>query len=179
MFTQSYTTTLYYNYAFLVLGLLALSYLINKLIDARSRWLSVWWLNNATTINSLHNITTNRNLSKAKKKRLIETFALKMPSPLALFFTRKPFDLLDYFSKKEVEYFTDNTTDFNNRKKAASPINGSTKFNTPAENHINNMRRPIKEAFLSPIPSPEPKAIKPVSKMCYPACNEPIKTLFV
>lgn len=130
----------------------------------RKRWLAAYWLYHTTKIDCFHNVQLNRNISAADKKMLRDNFRLKMPNPYVLFTLKKPFTLVDYFTAKEVAFFTDPGTRWDLPKRRPASINGSAKFNTPAAEHLDRINKPL--SFIS-------------APIKYPACNFPIKTLAV
>ncbi|MFD2827197.1 hypothetical protein ACFSYG_12005 [Leeuwenhoekiella polynyae] len=139
----------------------------------RNRWLNVYWLYHTTKIDCFHNISLNCNIDDSDKKMLRDNFRLKMPSPYVLFTLKKPFTLNDYFTAKEVAFFTDPTTDWGIPKDRFT-VHGSSKFNTPAAEHLSQINKPL--SFLDR----KPKVIVASSHTVkYPACHSPISLLVV
>lgn len=175
--TIAYTPPLF-TFTVLVIALFVAVTLTVKaiyiLIYLRNRWLNAYWLYHSTKINCFHNVQLNSNIEAPDKKMLRDNFRLKMPSPYTLFTLNKPFTLVDYFTAKEVAFFTDPGTRWDLPKRKQATINGSAKFNTPAAEHLAQINKPL--SFLDR----KPKIVETSNyTVKYPACNLPLKTLAI
>lgn len=166
--TIAYTPPLFQ----LIVTIVALFLIFGLITYLRNRWLAAYWLFHTTRIDSFHNIKLNQNINSDHKKALRDSFRLKMPTPFEIFTLIKPFTLSDYFTAKEVAFFTDkNTTLDNDTPDVKKRFSGSLKFNEPAARHY--------EACYAPIEKKERTINIQIPPSPYPACNLPIQTLAI